>query len=80
MGDEGQRKPDRLPDNIVRTLRACFYFFTQVDSINSLLKGSVMAKACEETKHFYSDHSQPGTSSPNLCVLQRRVDVSSCYC
>ncbi|KAG7283499.1 LOW QUALITY PROTEIN: hypothetical protein CRUP_035292, partial [Coryphaenoides rupestris] len=30
-----------------------------VDSINSLLKGPVMTKACEETKHFHPDHSQP---------------------
>lgn len=36
------------------------YFYTQVDSINSLLKGAIMTKACEETKHFYSDHNQPG--------------------
>lgn len=36
----------------------------QVDSINSLLKGAVMTKACEETRHFYSDHSQPGTRPP----------------
>lgn len=45
-----------------------FYFCTQVDAINSLLKGPVMAKACEETKHFYSDHSQPGTYL-YLCVF-----------
>ncbi|XP_067382562.1 phosphatidylinositol 3,4,5-trisphosphate-dependent Rac exchanger 1 protein isoform X4 [Channa argus] len=41
-------------------LHGCLeHLFNQVDSINSLLKGSVMTKACEETKHFYSDHSQP---------------------
>lgn len=37
------------------------YFHTKIDSINGLLKGAVMTKACEETKHFYSDHSQAGT-------------------
>uniref|UniRef100_A0A8C3AFF6 Phosphatidylinositol-3,4,5-trisphosphate dependent Rac exchange factor 1 n=1 Tax=Cyclopterus lumpus TaxID=8103 RepID=A0A8C3AFF6_CYCLU len=41
-------------------LHGCLeHLFNQVDSINSLLKGAVMTKACEETKHFYSDHSQP---------------------
>ena len=54
-------------------VRLCFYFCIQVDSINSLLKGPVMAKACEETKYFYSDHSQPGTC---MCVRVRvRVEV-----
>lgn len=37
------------------------FILLQVESINCLLKGSVMTKACDETKHFYSDHSQPGT-------------------
>lgn len=41
-------------------LHGCLeHLFNQVDSINSLLKGPVMSKACEETKHFYTDHSQP---------------------
>ncbi|KAM9313762.1 phosphatidylinositol 3,4,5-trisphosphate-dependent Rac exchanger 1 protein-like [Pholidichthys leucotaenia] len=41
-------------------LHGCLeHLFNQVDSINSLLKGAVMTKACEETKHFYSDHGQP---------------------
>ncbi|XP_026871807.2 phosphatidylinositol 3,4,5-trisphosphate-dependent Rac exchanger 1 protein [Electrophorus electricus] len=41
-------------------LHGCLeHLFNQVDSINSLLKGEVMSKACEETKHFHPDHSQP---------------------
>lgn len=48
--------------------RVFFHFSTQVDSINSLLKRPVMAKACEETKHFYSDHSHPGNPFNCLCV------------
>ncbi|XP_017266862.1 phosphatidylinositol 3,4,5-trisphosphate-dependent Rac exchanger 1 protein isoform X1 [Kryptolebias marmoratus] len=41
-------------------LHGCLeHLFNQVESINSLLKEPVMTKACEETRHFYSDHSQP---------------------
>lgn len=53
--------------NLMRA-RVFFHFSTQVDSINSLLKRPVMAKACEETKHFYSDHSHPGNPFNCLCV------------
>uniref|UniRef100_A0A4W5KYE4 Phosphatidylinositol-3,4,5-trisphosphate dependent Rac exchange factor 1 n=1 Tax=Hucho hucho TaxID=62062 RepID=A0A4W5KYE4_9TELE len=35
---------------------------TPVDSINSLLKGPIMTKACEETKHFHPDHTKPGST------------------
>uniref|UniRef100_A0A671YAN6 Phosphatidylinositol-3,4,5-trisphosphate dependent Rac exchange factor 1 n=1 Tax=Sparus aurata TaxID=8175 RepID=A0A671YAN6_SPAAU len=50
----------RIPSDKQDKLHGCLeHLFNQVDSINSLLKGPVMAKACEETKHFYSDHSQP---------------------
>ncbi|KAM9830582.1 phosphatidylinositol 3,4,5-trisphosphate-dependent Rac exchanger 1 protein isoform 1-T1 [Syngnathus typhle] len=50
----------RIPSDKQDKLHGCLeHLFNQVDSINCLLKGSVMTKACEETKHFYSDHSQP---------------------
>uniref|UniRef100_A0A665VAN2 Phosphatidylinositol-3,4,5-trisphosphate-dependent Rac exchange factor 1 n=1 Tax=Echeneis naucrates TaxID=173247 RepID=A0A665VAN2_ECHNA len=50
----------RIPSDKQDKLHGCLeHLFNQVDSINSLLKGPVMAKACEVTKHFYSDHSQP---------------------
>ncbi|XP_061623647.1 phosphatidylinositol 3,4,5-trisphosphate-dependent Rac exchanger 1 protein [Phyllopteryx taeniolatus] len=50
----------RIPSDKQDKLHGCLeHLFNQVDSITCLLKGSVMTKACEETKHFYSDHSQP---------------------
>ncbi|XP_029690371.1 phosphatidylinositol 3,4,5-trisphosphate-dependent Rac exchanger 1 protein isoform X2 [Takifugu rubripes] len=50
----------RIPSDKQDKLHGCLeHLFNQVDSINSLLKRPVMAKACEETKHFYSDHSHP---------------------
>lgn len=33
---------------------------TQVDSIHALLKGPVMSRAFEETRHFPMDHSLQG--------------------
>uniref|UniRef100_A0A8C5E6E7 Phosphatidylinositol 3,4,5-trisphosphate-dependent Rac exchanger 1 protein n=1 Tax=Gouania willdenowi TaxID=441366 RepID=A0A8C5E6E7_GOUWI len=63
----------RIPSDKQDKLHGCLeHLFNQVDSINNLLKGPVMWKACEETKHFYSDHSQPDTS------LQLRRDVIFC--
>uniref|UniRef100_A0A8C1UAU9 Phosphatidylinositol-3,4,5-trisphosphate-dependent Rac exchange factor 1 n=1 Tax=Cyprinus carpio TaxID=7962 RepID=A0A8C1UAU9_CYPCA len=51
-------------------LHGCLeHLFNQVDSINSLLKGPIMSKACEETKHFHTDHSQPGTARSG-CNIQ----------
>uniref|UniRef100_G3UDJ5 Phosphatidylinositol-3,4,5-trisphosphate dependent Rac exchange factor 1 n=1 Tax=Loxodonta africana TaxID=9785 RepID=G3UDJ5_LOXAF len=39
-------------------LHGCLeHLFNQVDSINALLKGPVMSRAFEETKHFPMDHS-----------------------
>lgn len=55
------------------TVCVCFIPCPQVDSINCLLKGAVMSKACEETKHFYSDHTQPGTYACP-CVSSCHVD------
>uniref|UniRef100_A0A3Q3MJP7 Phosphatidylinositol 3,4,5-trisphosphate-dependent Rac exchanger 1 protein n=1 Tax=Labrus bergylta TaxID=56723 RepID=A0A3Q3MJP7_9LABR len=50
----------RIPSDKQDKLHGCLeHLFNQVDSINSLLKGSVMMKACEETKHFYPDNTQP---------------------
>ncbi|XP_023691026.1 phosphatidylinositol 3,4,5-trisphosphate-dependent Rac exchanger 1 protein isoform X1 [Paramormyrops kingsleyae] len=49
----------RIPSDKQDKLHGCLeHLFNQVDSINSLLKGPVMVKACEETKHFPMDHSQ----------------------
>ncbi|KAJ8265642.1 hypothetical protein COCON_G00147410 [Conger conger] len=41
------------------------HLFNQVDSIISLLKGTVMTKASEETKHFPMDSSQPDLRHTN---------------
>ncbi|MFT7804716.1 phosphatidylinositol 3,4,5-trisphosphate-dependent Rac exchanger 1 protein [Arapaima gigas] len=50
----------RIPSDKQDKLHGCLeHLFNQVDSINNLLKGPVMMKACEETKHFPMDHSQP---------------------
>lgn len=61
-------------------LHGCLeHLFNQVDSINSLLKGSVMSKACEETKHFHTDHSQPEFRHTDdwtvrwRCVLHKNI-------
>ncbi|CAK6955095.1 phosphatidylinositol 3%2C4,5-trisphosphate-dependent Rac exchanger 1 protein [Scomber scombrus] len=41
-------------------LHGCLeHLYNQVESINNLLKGLVMTKACEETKYFNSGHNQP---------------------
>ncbi|TRY66879.1 hypothetical protein DNTS_033043 [Danionella cerebrum] len=50
----------QIPFDKQDKLHGCLeHLFNQVDSINSLLKGPVMSKACEETKHFHTDHNQP---------------------
>lgn len=52
-----------------------WFVFVQVESINGLLKGPVMTKACEETRHFYSDHNQPGTRSVQCVFVPYRVEA-----
>lgn len=49
-----------------------FHFSTQVDSINSLLRRPVMVKACEETKHFYSEYGHLGNLfiGTSVCVCK----------
>ncbi|KAJ8369643.1 hypothetical protein SKAU_G00096710 [Synaphobranchus kaupii] len=50
----------RIPLDKQDKLHGCLeHLFNQVNSINSLLKGPVMIKASEETKHFPMDSSQP---------------------
>ncbi|XP_063065168.1 phosphatidylinositol 3,4,5-trisphosphate-dependent Rac exchanger 1 protein isoform X2 [Engraulis encrasicolus] len=49
----------RIPLDKQDKLHGCLeHLFNQVDSINSLFKGVVMTKACEETKHFYADQPE----------------------
>uniref|UniRef100_A0A671MH55 Phosphatidylinositol 3,4,5-trisphosphate-dependent Rac exchanger 1 protein-like n=1 Tax=Sinocyclocheilus anshuiensis TaxID=1608454 RepID=A0A671MH55_9TELE len=53
----------QIPFDKQDKLHGCLeHLFNQVDSINILLKGPIMSKAWEETKHFHNDHSQPGTA------------------
>uniref|UniRef100_A0A674BR12 Phosphatidylinositol 3,4,5-trisphosphate-dependent Rac exchanger 1 protein n=1 Tax=Salmo trutta TaxID=8032 RepID=A0A674BR12_SALTR len=62
-----------IPSDKQDKLHGCLeHLFNQVDSINSLLKGPVMTKACEETKHFHLDHTKPDTA------LQLQRDVIFC--
>uniref|UniRef100_A0A7N4PZ23 Phosphatidylinositol 3,4,5-trisphosphate-dependent Rac exchanger 1 protein n=1 Tax=Sarcophilus harrisii TaxID=9305 RepID=A0A7N4PZ23_SARHA len=63
----------RIPSDKQDKLHGCLeHLFNQVDSINALLKGSVMSKAFEETKHFPMEHSLQDTE------LQLRRDVIFC--
>ncbi|XP_074826143.1 phosphatidylinositol 3,4,5-trisphosphate-dependent Rac exchanger 1 protein isoform X3 [Natator depressus] len=48
----------RIPSDKQDKLHGCLeHLFNQVDAINALLKGSIITKAFEETKHFPMDHS-----------------------
>ncbi|XP_030319020.1 phosphatidylinositol 3,4,5-trisphosphate-dependent Rac exchanger 1 protein isoform X5 [Calypte anna] len=48
----------RIPSDKQDKLHGCLeHLFNQVDAINALLKGPVITKAFEETKHFPMDHS-----------------------
>ncbi|XP_075427394.1 phosphatidylinositol 3,4,5-trisphosphate-dependent Rac exchanger 1 protein isoform X2 [Ascaphus truei] len=48
----------RIPSDKQDKLHGCLeHLFNQVDSIIALLKGKVMSKAFEETKHFPMEHS-----------------------
>nr|XP_055229147.1 phosphatidylinositol 3,4,5-trisphosphate-dependent Rac exchanger 1 protein isoform X2 [Gorilla gorilla gorilla] len=48
----------RIPSDKQDKLHGCLeHLFNQVDSINALLKGPVMSRAFEETKHFPMNHS-----------------------
>uniref|UniRef100_A0A8C4VYN8 Phosphatidylinositol-3,4,5-trisphosphate dependent Rac exchange factor 1 n=1 Tax=Gopherus evgoodei TaxID=1825980 RepID=A0A8C4VYN8_9SAUR len=59
MGSGDELPSDmRIPSDKQDKLHGCLeHLFNQVDAINALLKGSVITKAFEETKHFPMDHS-----------------------
>uniref|UniRef100_A0A671MH73 Phosphatidylinositol 3,4,5-trisphosphate-dependent Rac exchanger 1 protein-like n=1 Tax=Sinocyclocheilus anshuiensis TaxID=1608454 RepID=A0A671MH73_9TELE len=62
----------QIPFDKQDKLHGCLeHLFNQVDSINILLKGPIMSKAWEETKHFHNDHSQPGTARSGVRVHGR---------
>uniref|UniRef100_A0A670IQ08 Phosphatidylinositol 3,4,5-trisphosphate-dependent Rac exchanger 1 protein n=1 Tax=Podarcis muralis TaxID=64176 RepID=A0A670IQ08_PODMU len=63
----------RIPSDKQDKLHGCLeHLFNQVDAINALLKGPVINKAFEETKHFPMDHSLQDTE------LQLRRDAIFC--
>uniref|UniRef100_H3B2M2 Phosphatidylinositol 3,4,5-trisphosphate-dependent Rac exchanger 1 protein n=1 Tax=Latimeria chalumnae TaxID=7897 RepID=H3B2M2_LATCH len=48
----------RIPSDKQDKLHGCLeHLYNQVNAINALLKGTVMTKAFEETKHFPMDHN-----------------------
>ncbi|KAJ8400594.1 hypothetical protein AAFF_G00393630 [Aldrovandia affinis] len=64
LGSDEMGSGDELPCDMRISLdkqdklHGCLeHLFNQVDSINSLLKGPVMMKASEETRHFPMEHS-----------------------
>ncbi|XP_063002021.1 phosphatidylinositol 3,4,5-trisphosphate-dependent Rac exchanger 1 protein isoform X1 [Elgaria multicarinata webbii] len=59
MGSGDELPSDmRIPSDKQDKLHGCLeHLFNQVDAINTLLKGPVISKAFEETKHFPMDHS-----------------------
>nr|XP_054602110.1 phosphatidylinositol 3,4,5-trisphosphate-dependent Rac exchanger 1 protein isoform X2 [Nothobranchius furzeri] len=66
----------RIPSDKQDKLHGCLeHLFNQVESINSLLKGPVMTKACEETRHFYPDHSQPGFPQADDWIARCRYAI-----
>ncbi|XP_075757353.1 phosphatidylinositol 3,4,5-trisphosphate-dependent Rac exchanger 1 protein isoform X3 [Pelodiscus sinensis] len=59
MGSGDELPSDmRIPSDKQDKLHGCLeHLFNQVDAINALLKGSVISKAFEETKHFPMDNN-----------------------
>ncbi|XP_023389855.1 phosphatidylinositol 3,4,5-trisphosphate-dependent Rac exchanger 1 protein [Pteropus vampyrus] len=62
----------RIPSDKQDKLHGCLeHLFNQVDSIHTLLKGPVMSRAFEETRHFPMDHSlQDGKNQLLLALLK----------
>uniref|UniRef100_A0A672UDL6 Phosphatidylinositol-3,4,5-trisphosphate dependent Rac exchange factor 1 n=1 Tax=Strigops habroptila TaxID=2489341 RepID=A0A672UDL6_STRHB len=79
LGSDEMGSGDELPNDMripldkQDKLHGCLeHLFNQVDAINALLKGPVITKAFEETKHFPMDHSLQDTE------LQLRRDSIFC--
>ncbi|KAL2763586.1 phosphatidylinositol 3,4,5-trisphosphate-dependent Rac exchanger 1 protein [Daubentonia madagascariensis] len=63
----------RIPSDKQDKLHGCLeHLFNQVDSINALLKGPVMSRAFEETKHFPMDHSLQEFKQKEECTIRGR--------
>ncbi|XP_058418494.1 phosphatidylinositol 3,4,5-trisphosphate-dependent Rac exchanger 1 protein isoform X1 [Diceros bicornis minor] len=63
----------RIPSHKQDKLHGCLeHLFNQVDSIHALLKGPVMSRAFEETKHFPMDHSLQEFKQKEECTIRGR--------
>ncbi|XP_049506605.1 phosphatidylinositol 3,4,5-trisphosphate-dependent Rac exchanger 1 protein isoform X2 [Panthera uncia] len=63
----------RIPSDKQDKLHGCLeHLFNQVDSIHTLLKGPVMSRAFEETKHFPMDHSLQEFKQKEECTIRGR--------
>nr|XP_020025537.1 phosphatidylinositol 3,4,5-trisphosphate-dependent Rac exchanger 1 protein isoform X2 [Castor canadensis] len=63
----------RIPSDKQDKLHGCLeHLFNQVDSINALLKGPVMSRAFEETKHFPMEHSLQEFKQKEECTIRGR--------
>lgn len=63
----------RIPSDKQDKLHGCLeHLFNQVDSIHMLLKGPVMSRAFEETKHFPMDHSLQEFKQKEECTVRGR--------
>ncbi|XP_024895504.1 phosphatidylinositol 3,4,5-trisphosphate-dependent Rac exchanger 1 protein [Pteropus alecto] len=63
----------RIPSDKQDKLHGCLeHLFNQVDSIHTLLKGPVMSRAFEETRHFPMDHSLQEFKQKEECTMRGR--------
>ncbi|XP_057385281.1 phosphatidylinositol 3,4,5-trisphosphate-dependent Rac exchanger 1 protein isoform X4 [Balaenoptera acutorostrata] len=63
----------RIPSDKQDKLHGCLeHLFNQVDSIHALLKGPVMSRAFEETRHFPMDHSLQEFKQKEECTIRGR--------
>uniref|UniRef100_A0A8C9HAT2 Phosphatidylinositol-3,4,5-trisphosphate dependent Rac exchange factor 1 n=1 Tax=Piliocolobus tephrosceles TaxID=591936 RepID=A0A8C9HAT2_9PRIM len=63
----------RIPSDKQDKLHGCLeHLFNQVDSINALLKGPVMSRAFEETRHFPMNHSLQEFKQKEECTIRGR--------
>ncbi|XP_040837287.1 phosphatidylinositol 3,4,5-trisphosphate-dependent Rac exchanger 1 protein isoform X2 [Ochotona curzoniae] len=63
----------RIPSDKQDKLHGCLeHLFNQVDAINTLLKGPVMSRAFEETRHFPMDHSLQEFKQKEECTIRGR--------
>ncbi|XP_047395732.1 phosphatidylinositol 3,4,5-trisphosphate-dependent Rac exchanger 1 protein [Sciurus carolinensis] len=63
----------RIPWDKQDKLHGCLeHLFNQVDAINALLKGPVMGRAFEETRHFPMEHSLQEFKQKEECMVRGR--------